>query len=148
MTLKESAKFLIVVNFASLVKIDVLARNVGGVLFEPVVKPIKRSTFGDAWSSIKRRSRVVRKQNVPALTVDATIGGCTSLVFGALSSEGKIDGYALPRDGCFASGVGARRRLLQFGCKADGTRVENWVGQFKMRDTINMLVGSKEVRIT
>jgi hypothetical protein len=54
MALKESANFLIVVKFASLVKIDILPpRNVWGVLFEPVVEPVEQSTaFGDAKSSI------------------------------------------------------------------------------------------------
>lgn len=54
----------------------------------------------------------------------------------------------MPRDSCFASGVGSRGRLLQLGGKADRARVQDGVSAFEVRDTVNMHVGGIEVRIT
>jgi hypothetical protein len=90
---------------------------------------------------------MIRKENVTRLAIESTVRGGTSLVFGSLSSEGEVDGDALPRYSGFASGMVAGRGLLQFRCNAGGTGVKDGVSALEGRNTIDVLVGSIEVSI-
>jgi hypothetical protein len=91
---------------------------------------------------------MISEQDVAGLTIETAIRCSTSLVLRALTSESEVNGDALQRNGRFASGVSARRRFLEFGSMADGAGVENRVGTFEMRNAVNMLVRSIEIRIT
>ena len=90
---------------------------------------------------------MICKENITRLAVESTVRGGTSLVFGSLSSEGKVDGDALPRYSGFSSGMVAVRGLLQFCCNAGGAGVKDGVCTLEGRNTINVLVGSIEVSI-
>jgi hypothetical protein len=91
-TLKKSANFVVIVKFASLVQVDILTRDFGSVLLQPVIKPVEGSAFGDTRGAVKSTGGMVSNQNVAHLAIEAAIGGAMSLVFGALASEGKICG--------------------------------------------------------
>jgi hypothetical protein len=92
MTLKESANFVVVVKFASLVQVDLLTRDFGSMLLQPVIKPVEGGAFGDTRSAAKSTGGVVSNQILTILAIETTIGSAASLDFGALASKGKING--------------------------------------------------------
>jgi hypothetical protein len=149
MALEEGTNFLIVVKFAALIQVDVLAWNLGSMLMKPTVEPVERSAFRNAGCAVKCRRGMIRKKDVAGLTIEAAIGGSASLVvLGALTGKGEVNGDALPRDGGLASGVGTRSRFLHLGGEANGARIKDGVSALEVGYTINMLVGSIEIVVT
>jgi hypothetical protein len=118
---EEGANFGIVVELASLVKNDVFVINVRGMGVKPFSKPKKRRALGDTGDAVESGSVVVGDEDVTCFAVDTSVGVFPFCVLGGLSSEGKINTEALPRDCCFTRRVVAARLLAEFGGDASWT---------------------------
>jgi hypothetical protein len=90
--LEESANFAVVIKFTALIQVDVLARNVGSMLLQPVVKPVQGSSFRDTWGAIKSAGCMVGYQDLAHFTIEAAICFTAGFVFVASASEGKVNG--------------------------------------------------------
>jgi hypothetical protein len=93
---------------------------------------------------------MIYKQDVACFTIETAVGSSmSSVVLRALTTgEGKVNQDVLPRNGCFASGVGTRQGFLQLGGKANGAKVEDGIRALEVRNTINMLVCGIEIGVT
>jgi hypothetical protein len=86
-------------------------------------------------------------EDVAGFSVDACVSVFPFGVLGGLSSEGKIDAKALPRDCSFTRRIVATRLLAEFGGDASWTEVENGVLMREFGDPINVVVGVIDVFI-
>jgi hypothetical protein len=109
------------------------------------MEPVKRGTFGDARCAIEESGGMVSEKNVASLTVDSLVGLTTSLVFGTLASEGKIDRDALPGDRGRAGGVVSRGTLGKLGGEADRTLLKDGFTVRKLGDAVNVFMGMVKV---
>jgi hypothetical protein len=119
---KENTDFWVLVEFPTLVKIDILIGNARGVTEEPLMEPVQRCTFRDARCAILESGGMIGKKNVASLAVDTLVLCLTmSLVLGMLASKCEIDRDALPGDRCQAGRVVTRCTLGKLGREADRT---------------------------
>lgn len=139
MALEKTTNLGIVVEFASLIKEDILARNTRGDALEPMIEPSNRSTFGNLWSTVESSSGVICYENIAGFTIETLVGFGTSGVFGLLAGEGKI----IERP-CQMAGS----TFLEFHKNANGTLFKDRIVMGKARDTVYMLMCIIEIIVT
>jgi hypothetical protein len=145
---EKSPDFWVLVEFPSLVKINILIIDARRVTEKPIVEPNQRGTFRDARCAIKHTGSMIGKKDIAGSTVDASIGLTTCFVLGMLASKGKINRDALPGNRGRVSRIVARGTLLKLGGEADRALVKDGFATRKFGNAIDMFMGVVEVVIT
>jgi hypothetical protein len=81
MALEDATDLWVVVKLTTLIKKNVLSRDIGRVMLEPRIKPCDGGTFGNVGRTVEGASGVVCDENIAGFTIEALVGFDTSGIF-------------------------------------------------------------------
>lgn len=141
---KEVTNLRIGVELAALVKMDIVfVRTVGGMRLEKTAEPGQRSSLGDASVTELEPGKVIRDEDPAGFAIKTNKVIRPGRGLGADTSEGKIDGQTLERNGGSAGGIGTSRCLGLLGTNAGGANVEDGVHVVEPGNTFNVSMSMK-----
>ena len=145
---EETNNFGVTVELAALIKVDVFARALWGVVLQKMAEPFNRGSFEDTGVAMETTGVVISNEDPGFFTVEANEVVRTGFVGRGCASEGEVDGEALVGLGGSTGGVGASGGLCLFGLDAGWAVVQDRGHMFELRNTVDEFVSIVEVMIT
>jgi hypothetical protein len=110
----------VVIEFTTLVEVDVFVRALRRVVLEEVSEPMNWGCFGHTSIAMLHAREMVRDEDPRGFPIEAEVVLGAKSIFGSGAGEGEVYRESLVRLGSGASAVGACRFLGLFGADASG----------------------------